>query len=183
MQSQRTKSKDATPTIRQMSMPKPVCPNMATATPFARRDPRQPEAVRRVARGGRAAICRQNPSSRGRGAEGRCLGAASYIRDTSAASDPEPATWKDPDPRRRSSRGSGSSEQACLPGDGGYATPAACPILTTSLRHDLRRTSRLVNGTSRRPRSTWPNRARLPLLAVTHRYKRTLSLARTISVE
>jgi hypothetical protein len=35
------------------------------------------EAARRVARGGRAAICRQNPSSRGRGAEDLCLSAAS----------------------------------------------------------------------------------------------------------
>ena len=35
------------------------------------------EAVRRVARGGRAAISRQNPSSRGCGAEGLCPGPAS----------------------------------------------------------------------------------------------------------
>jgi hypothetical protein len=35
------------------------------------------EAARRVAPGGRAATCRQNPSSRGRGADGLCLGAAS----------------------------------------------------------------------------------------------------------
>src|SRR5437899_1950393 len=33
-----------------------------------------------------------------------------YISDTCAASGPEPGTWKDPDPRRRSSRGSGGSE-------------------------------------------------------------------------
>jgi len=32
------------------------------------------------------------------------------IPDTYAASGPEPGTWKDPDPRRRSSRGSGGSE-------------------------------------------------------------------------
>jgi hypothetical protein len=35
------------------------------------------EAARRVARAGRAAICRQNPPSRGHGTEGPCLGAAS----------------------------------------------------------------------------------------------------------
>jgi hypothetical protein len=33
-----------------------------------------------------------------------------YIRDTSAASGPEPGIWKDHDPRRRSSRGSEGSE-------------------------------------------------------------------------
>jgi hypothetical protein len=81
-----------------------------------------------------------------------------HIPDTCAASGPGSATWKDPDPRRRSSRGSGGSEQACLPGDGGYATPAACPVTTTSWRYGLRRTCRLVNGRSHRPRSTWPTR-------------------------
>src|SRR4029077_16624104 len=36
------------------------------------------------------------------------------IPDTSAASGPEPGTWKDPDPRRRSSRGSGAQNRpAC----------------------------------------------------------------------
>ena len=34
-------------------------------------------------------------------------------------------------------------------------------------------TCRLVTGRSHRPRSTWPNQARLAFLAVTHRYKRT----------
>jgi hypothetical protein len=97
---------------------------------------------------------------------------ASSLPDTYAAPGPEPATWKDPDPRRRSSRGSGGSEQACLPSDGGYATPAARPVSTTSWRYDLKRTRRLVTGKSQRPRSTWPDQARLPLLTVTHRYKR-----------
>src|SRR6266581_4648036 len=94
-----------------------------------------------------------------------------HIPDTYAASGPESATWKDPDPRRRSSRGSGGSEQACLPGDAGYATPAACPVSTTSWRYGLRRTCRLVTGRSNRPPSSWPDQARLPLPAVTHRYK------------
>jgi len=76
---------------------------------------------------------------------------------------PNQEPGKEPDPRRRTSRGSGGSEQACLPGDGGYATPAACPVSTTSWRYGLRRTCRLVAGRSHRPRSTWPNRARLPL--------------------
>ena len=34
------------------------------------------------------------------------------------------------------------------------------------------RTCRLVTGRSHRPRPTWPDQARLPPLAVTHRYKR-----------
>jgi hypothetical protein len=96
-----------------------------------------------------------------------------HIRDTYAAPGPGPATWKPPDPRRRSSRESAGSERACLPGDGGHAPPAACPVSTASRRHGLRRTCRLVDGSSRRPRSTWPDQARLPLPAVTHRYKRT----------
>ena len=91
-----------------------------------------------------------------RGAEGLCPSVASSLPDTYAAPGPGSATWKDPDPRRRSSRGSGGSEQACLPGDGGYATPAACPVSTTSWRYSPRRTCRLVNGRSHRPRSTWP---------------------------
>ena len=69
----------------------------------------------------------------------------------------------------------GGSEQPRLPGNSvdSYATPAGCPVSTTSCRYDLRRTCRLVTGRSHRPRSTWPNLARLPLLTVTHRYKRT----------
>jgi hypothetical protein len=98
------------------------------------------------------------------------LSAASSYPDTYAASGPGPGTWKDPDPRRRSSRGSGGSEWACLRGNSGYATPAACPISTTSWRYGLRRTRRLAAGRSHRPRSAWSNQARLALLAVTHRY-------------
>jgi hypothetical protein len=132
-------------------------------SPSARRGPDGTEAARRVARGGRAAICRQNPSSRGRGADGLCFGAASLHSGTPPPHRPRTGTWKDPDPRRRSSRGSGGSEQARLPGDGGYETPAGCPVSTTSWRYGLRRTCRLVTGRSHRPRSTWPNQARLPL--------------------
>ena len=105
----------------------------------------------------------------GAGAEGLCLGAASSHSGHLRGNGPGPATWKDPDPQRRSSRGSGGSEQACLPGNGGYATPAACPVSTTSWRHGLRRTCRLVTGRSHRPRSAWPDQARLAPLAVTHR--------------
>ena len=117
-------------------------------------------------------ICRQNPSPgarRGRSPP-RCVELA--FRTPPRHRAPGPGTWKDPDPRRRSSRRSEGPEQACLPGDGGYATTAGCPVLTTSRRHDLRRTCRLVTGRSHRPRSTWPNQAPLPLPAVRHRYKR-----------
>jgi hypothetical protein len=118
------------------------------------------EAARRVAQAGRATIRRRSPSSRGRGTEGLCLRAASSHSGHLRGIGPEPGTWKDPGPRRRSRRGSGGSEEACLPGNGGYATPAACPVSTTSWRYGLRRTFRLVAGTPHRPRSTWPNQAR-----------------------
>jgi hypothetical protein len=52
-------------------------------------------------------------------------------------------------------------------------TPAASPVSTTSWRYGLRRTFRLVTRRSHRPRSTWPDQARLAFLAVTHRHKRT----------
>jgi hypothetical protein len=80
---------------------------------------------------------------------------------------PESATWKDPDPRRRSIRDQEAQNRPV------YATPAACPVSMTSWRYGLRRACRLVTRRSHRPRSTWPNQARLAFLAVTHRYKRT----------
>jgi hypothetical protein len=135
------------------------------------------EAVRRVARGGRAAICHQNPSSRGRGAEGLRLGAASLHSGHLCSIGPP-----NRGPRRTLIPGDGAvgdqggSEQACLPGNGGYATPAACPVSTTSWRHGLWRTCRHVTGRSHRPRSTWPDQARLASLAVTCRYKRARCL-------
>src|SRR6266566_7141507 len=62
-------------------------------------------AARRVARAGRAAIRRQHLPSR-RAREVSVLVWRAHIPDTYAASGPGSATWKDPDPRRRSSRGS-----------------------------------------------------------------------------
>ena len=156
-----------------------ACPNQCARTwrpplPPPAGCPDAAEAARRVTRAGRAAIRRQNPSSL-RAWHGRSLPRCGELtfRTPTRHRAPESGTWKDPDPRRRSSRGSGGSEKACLPGNGGYATPAACPVSTTSWRYGLRRTCRLVTGRSHRPRSTWPNQARLALLAVTHRYKRT----------
>jgi len=146
--------------ISQMSMPKPERPNMATATPSARRGPRR----RRSSTPGCPSWTPSHPPQasvlpEGAVRRGSALVWRACIPDTCAASGPEPGTWKDPGPRRRSSRGSGGSEQACLPGNGGYATPAACPVSTTSWRYGLRRTCHLVTGRSHRPRSAWPNQA------------------------
>jgi hypothetical protein len=47
------------------------------------------------------------------------------------------------------------------------------PSQRLSWRYALWRTCRLVTGRSHRPRSTWPDQARLAFLAVTHRYKQT----------
>src|SRR6266487_3406378 len=161
-----------------MSMSKPVGPNMATATPLG--PPRAQTAQKQHA--GLLELDAQPSVASIRLPEGAAPKVSApvqvrraHIRDTCAASGPEPGTWKDPDPRRRSSRGSGGSEQACLPGDGGCATPAGCPVSTTSWRYGLRRTCRLVTGRSHRSRSTWPDQARLAFLAVTHRYTRTYS--------
>src|SRR4029077_6353207 len=63
----------------------------------------------------------------------------------------------------------GHLETGWRPGDGGAE-------VTCSWVRD-----RVVTGRSHRPRSTWPDQARLAFLAVTHRYKRHMSLARTIS--
>ena len=67
-------------------------PNMATATPLPR-GPRRRRSSTPVARCGRAAIRRQNPSSRGRGTEGLCLGAGSLHSGHLRGIGPEPGTW------------------------------------------------------------------------------------------
>jgi len=139
---------------------------MATATAPGRRGPGGAEAARRVAQAGRATIRRQNPSSRGRGIEGLCLGAASLHSGHLCGIGPEPGTWKDPDPRRRSSRGSGAQNRP------------ACPAMAATRR--LRPV--LLNDFL----ALWSQA--LAFLAVTHRYKRThclwleqFQIARTIS--
>ena len=87
-----------------------------------------------------------------------------HIPDTHAASGPESEAWKDPDPRRRSSRGSGAQNRPVCPAMGATRRLRPVPVSTTSWRYGLRRTSRLVTGRSHRPRSAWPNQARLALL-------------------
>jgi hypothetical protein len=74
------------------------------------------------------------------------------IPDTCAASGPNR------EPGRTLIPGDGAAGDqglriGCLPGNGGYATPAACPASMTSWRYGLRRTCRLVTGRSHRPRS------------------------------
>jgi len=99
-----------------------------------------------------------------------------YIPDTCPASGPDRGSGRTLIPGDGAAGDQGSSDWACLPGDGGYAGPAACPVSATSWRYGLRRTRRLVSGRSHRPRSTWPHQARLPLPAVTHRYRRAYYL-------
>jgi hypothetical protein len=125
-----------------------VCPNMATAALLG---PPGPQTAQKQYAGS-LEVDAQPSAARTHLPEGAARKVSASVRrayipipDTSAASGPGPGTWKDPDPRRRSSRGSEGSEQACLPGNGGYATPAGCPVSTTSWRYDLRRTCRLKN--------------------------------------
>ena len=93
---------------RQMSMPKPVCPNMTTATPLGPPGPQT--APKQYA--GSLEVDAQPSAARIRLPEGaaRKVSASvrrAHIRDTCAASGPGSGTWEDPDPRRRSNRGSG----------------------------------------------------------------------------
>jgi hypothetical protein len=89
---------------------------MATATPPAHRGPDGAEAARRVARGGRAATCRQNPPPPGHGAEGPCLGVASlhpgHLRGTRPRTR-EPGRTLIPGDGAAGDQG--GSELACLP--------------------------------------------------------------------
>jgi hypothetical protein len=97
-----------------------------------------------------------------------------------------PDTYAAPGPNREPGR-------ILIPGDGAAgdqgaqnrpACPAmaatrrlrAVPVPTTSWHYGLRRTCRLVTGRSHRPRSTWPDQARLAPLAVTHHHKRARCL-------
>jgi hypothetical protein len=157
-----------------MSMPKRVrARTWRPPLPRPAGGPDAAEAARRVARAGRAAIRRQHPSSptarRGRSLPWR--GELTFRAPTRhRAPDQQPGRILIPGDGAAGDQ-EAQNRPAC-PGDGGYATPAPCPVTTTSWRYGLRRTCRLVTGRSHRPRSTWPDQARLAFLAVTHRYKR-----------
>jgi hypothetical protein len=169
--------------FRQMSMPKPVGPNIAAATPSARREPRR----RRSSTPGRSSWTRSHPPSASVFPEGaaRKVSASvrrAHIRDTSAASGPGPGTWKDPDSRRRSSRGSGGLRLGLSAWQ--WRLREACGL--SRLNHFLALWSqaympscnRRVTSTSihmARPGPATAPRGHAPL------YADTLSLTRTIS--
>ena len=96
---------------------RPVGPDMTTATPLG--PPRAQTAQEQHA--GLLELDAQPSVASTRLPEGAApkvsapaQGAASSYTDTYAASGPEPGTWKDPDPRRRSNRGSGAQNRpAC----------------------------------------------------------------------
>jgi hypothetical protein len=109
-----------------MSMSKPVGPNIATVTPLG---PPRAQTVQEQ-HAGLLELDAQPSVASIRLPEGVApevsvpgAGAASLPPDTYAAAGPEPGTWKDPDPRRWSSRGSGGSEQACVRGMRGQTRP------------------------------------------------------------
>ena len=88
-------------------MPEPAGPDMATAAPLG--SPGAQTAQKQYA--GPLEVDAQPSAARTRLPDGaaRTVPASvrrAYIPDTSAASGPGPGTRKDPDPRRRSSRGS-----------------------------------------------------------------------------
>ena len=122
---------------------------------------------------GRAAIRRQHPSSL-RARRGRSLpwcGELTFRTPTRhRAPNQEPGRILSPGDGAPGDQG--APNRPVCPAMAATRTPAACPVSTTSWRYGLRRTCRLVTGRSHRPRSTWPNQARLAFLAVTHCYKR-----------
>ena len=98
-----------------MSMSKPVCPNMATATPSARRVPGVAQAAQEQHAG--CSRWRRNhtppESVFPRARHGRSLPRCGELafRTPTRHRAPETGTWNDPDPRRRSSRGSGAQNR------------------------------------------------------------------------
>ena len=110
------------PDLGQMSMPRPVCPNMAAATPSARLGPRR----RRSSTPGRSRWTRSHLPPESVLPEARrkvsALVRRAYLPDTSAAPGPEPGTWKDPDP------GGGAA------GDQSAQDRPACPAMAATRR-------------------------------------------------
>ena len=157
-------------------MPKPVCPNLATATPSARRG--TGATARRVARDGRAAI-RHQTVLQGRGTQISLpwFGELTFRTPTRhRAPNREPGRVSDP--RRRSSRGSWGPQV-------GHAArqwrrpDAACPVSTASWcngpQAQMPPCNRQAISTSIHIAEI---RARRALLAVIHCYIRTYCLWR-----
>jgi hypothetical protein len=128
-------------------MPKPVCPNMATATPLG--PPGAQTAEKQHA--GSLEVDAQPSAARIRLPEGVGRKVSASVRracipDTYAASGPNREPGRTLIPGDGAAGDQGAQNRACLPGNGGYATPAGCPVSTTSWRYDLRPTCRLVTG-------------------------------------
>jgi len=146
---------------------------MATATPSVRRGPRR----RRSSTPGFPSWTRSHPPPASVLPESAARKVSAPVRrahipDTYAASGPESATWKDPDPRRRSSRGSGL--RTGLPARR-WRLRDACGL---SRLNDFLALWSQAYMSSCNPQVTstsihMANQARLAFLAVTHRYKRT----------
>jgi hypothetical protein len=129
----------------------PMCPNIATPLAVACRGPRRHRSSTPGCSSWTPSPAqpfrRQNPSSRGRRTEGACLGAAGLHSGHLRSPGLEPGTRKDPDPRRRSSRGSGPQNRPARPAT--VATRRMRPVpSTTSWRYGLSRTCRLVTTTT-----------------------------------
>ena len=159
----------ATSAHRQMSMPKRVrARTWRPPLPRPAGGPDAAEATRRVLELDAQPSAASIRPPRESGAEGLCQGMASshsgHLRGIGAPNQ---------QPGRILIPGGGAAGDQEAQNRPVYATPAACPVSMTSWRYGLRRACRLVTRRSHRPRSTWPNQARLAFLAVTHRYKRT----------
>jgi hypothetical protein len=159
-----------------MSMPKPVCPNMAGATALGPPGPDGGEAARRGCSSWTRHLPPPESVFRGRGTEGLCLGAASLHSGHLRGIGLEPGTWKDPGPRRRSSRGS-EGLRIGLPA-GQWRLRDACGL---SRLNDLLAlwSQAHMPSCNRHGASTSVHTARpawLALLAVTHRNNRTRCL-------
>jgi hypothetical protein len=156
-----------------MSMPKPVCPNMANASPLGSQGPRR----RSSSTPGRSRWTRSHlppESIFPRARRGRSLPRCGEL------------SFRTPPRHRAPEPGPG---RTLIPGDGAARDQRtengpACPAMAATRRlravpsQRLPGTCRLVTSRPQRPRSTWPDQARLPLTAVAHRYKRARCLRR-----
>ena len=106
---------DAGPARRRMSMPRPARPNMATVTPSARwAQTAQKQDAGRLKLGPELSAVRIGLSEARQGRSLPRYGELAF-RAPARHRGLEPGTWKDPDPRRRSSRGSGAQHRPACP--------------------------------------------------------------------
>jgi hypothetical protein len=129
-----------------MSMPKPVCPNMATAT--APGPPGAQAAQKQHA--GLLKLDAQPSAARIRLPEGAARKVSASVRracipDTCAASGPNRGPGKILIPGDGAAGDQEAQNRPACPAIG-YAMPAGCPVSKTSWRDGLRRTCGLVTG-------------------------------------